>query len=136
MNIYIASSWRNQHAVQLLSAELRRRGHLVASFVDEAIRREGKELDFKRDIDQWIESDAGRTKYNYDRQHAVSANIVIYIGPSGCDAWAEVGLAAGADVPILGLLSKGETIGLMRHIVTWYRTADDLLAALTTNERN
>ncbi len=34
MKIYIASSWRNQHAVEMLTSMLRVRGHEVLSFVE------------------------------------------------------------------------------------------------------
>jgi hypothetical protein len=34
MKIYIASSWKNQHAVEMLTALLRDRGHEVLSFVE------------------------------------------------------------------------------------------------------
>ena len=35
MKIYIASSWKNQHAVEMFSRLLRERGHEVVSFVEE-----------------------------------------------------------------------------------------------------
>jgi hypothetical protein len=34
MKIYIASSWKNQHAVELVTEWLRGRGHTVLSFVE------------------------------------------------------------------------------------------------------
>lgn len=34
MNIYIISSWKNQHAVELLTSKLREQGHDVKSFVE------------------------------------------------------------------------------------------------------
>lgn len=34
MNIYIASSWKNQHAVEMMTALLREKGHTVLSFIE------------------------------------------------------------------------------------------------------
>lgn len=37
MRIYIASSWKNQHAVEMLTDYLEARGHEVISFVRKAV---------------------------------------------------------------------------------------------------
>jgi len=34
MKIYIASSWKNQHGVEMLTALLREKGHVVVSWVE------------------------------------------------------------------------------------------------------
>ena len=34
MKIYIASSWKNQHAVEMMTDMLRDKGHSVLSFVE------------------------------------------------------------------------------------------------------
>jgi len=118
MNIYIASSWKNQHAVELLTDKLREVGHFVKSFVEEATKTEDvKSLEF--DLDKWIASDDGLRKFTYDTKGATDADLVIYISPSGTDAWAEVGAAWASGVPVLGLYAKGEQSGLMRRMVEW-----------------
>lgn len=130
MKIYIASSWKNQHAVELLTAELRRRGHEVKSFVEEGVRTEGRELKGKFDIDEWIASEDGHRKFIYDTEGATKADLVIYISPSGIDAWAEVGAAWAKGRPIVGLYAKGEKAGLVRRMVTWTNSVDELLAVI------
>jgi hypothetical protein len=126
MKIYIASSWKNQHAVEMLIDKLRENGHEVLSFVEKAISDEGrKNIEF--DVENWIDSKDGLDKFKYDTEGATKSDLVIYIGPSGTDAWAEVGAAWGAGLPVLGLYSKGESAGLMRHMVVWFYDYRELL---------
>ena len=114
MKIYIASSWKNQHAVELLTAHLRSNGHEVKSFVE----HEGKNGDFARlSFTEWVDSEDGRDCFEYDTSGATDSELVIYIGPSGVDAWAEVGAAWARGVPIVGLWAKGEQAGLMRRMI-------------------
>ena len=44
MKIYIASSWKNQHAVEMMTDKLRENGHKVISFVEAAVESEGLSL--------------------------------------------------------------------------------------------
>lgn len=128
MKIYISSSWKNQHAVELLTAELERMGHTVKSFVRESFIRESRE-NIRFDLDEWIASADGEYKFKYDTGAAMNSDLVIYISPSGSDAWAEVGAAWASTVPVFGLHAKGETIGLMRRMMTeWFSDYKDLLA--------
>ena len=123
MRIYIASSWRNQHAVEMLTDLLRERGHEVVSFVEVAVAEETRAgLDLEEiTLGSWIASEDGRRKFLYDTAGATQSDLVIYIAPSGTDAWAEVGAAWGNGVTVLGLWAKGEQAGLMRRMVrTWY----------------
>jgi hypothetical protein len=127
--IYIASSWKNQHAVEMLTVKLREAGHEVISFVERAVNDEGRSS-LKFDVEKWIWSDDGLDKFHYDTDGATKSDLVIYIGPSGTDAWAEVGAAWACGVPIWGLWAKGEPAGLMRRMVTWYDDHKILLEAL------
>jgi hypothetical protein len=129
MNIYIASSWKNQHAVEMLTDLLRAKGHKVVSFVEKAVGDEGR-TNIKFDFEEWIHGKDGMEKFKYDTNGATKSNIVIYIGPSGTDAWAEVGAAWGCGVLILGLWAKGEPSGLMRHMVNWFKDYRKLLKAI------
>jgi hypothetical protein len=119
VKIYIASSWKNQHAVEMLTALLRARGHDVKSFVE----NNNEDPDCltawqkKTPFDEWCASASGKRSFEYDTTWATESDLVIYIGPSGCDAWAEVGAAWAAGVPILALAAKGEQVGLMRRMV-------------------
>jgi hypothetical protein len=133
MRIYIASSWKNQHAVEMLTQHLRDREHEVLSFVEnnhgentqKFTEGERKEMPF----DEWVWSDKGRASFIYDTDGATLADMVCYIGPSGIDAWAEVGAAWSRGVPVVGLIAKGEQVGLMRRMVScWCATFRELLS--------
>ena len=129
MNIYIASSWRNQHAVEMLTDLLRSLGHEVHSFIEKAVCDEGRS-EIKFDVEAWIDSKDGDEKFQYDTAGATKSHLVIYIGPSGTDAWAEVGAAWAAGVPISGLWAKGEQAGLMRKMVYWFTDYRELLKTI------
>ena len=129
MRIYIASSWKNQHAIEMLTDLLRDKDHEVCSFVEKAVGDEGR-TNIKFDFEQWIHGPDGLEKFHYDLDGATQSNMVIYIGPSGTDAWAEVGAAWGCGVEILGLWAKGEPAGLMRHMVNWFTDYRELLKAI------
>jgi len=129
MKIYIASSWKNQHAVEMLTTLLENElGHDVESFV----RNCGEEEQKKGfDIEEWIASEDGRNKFLYDTKWAMESDLVIYISPSGTDAWAEVGAAFGRGNTIFGLYAKGEQSGLMRRMVSrWFSDYGELLDAV------
>ena len=55
MKIYIASSWRNQHAVEMITEVLRSKGHNIISFVEKAVCDEGRS-EIKFDVEKWIAS--------------------------------------------------------------------------------
>jgi hypothetical protein len=135
MIVYIAASWKHQHAVVMLTALLRQRGHEVRSFVEnnhgeqkghEAYDERGKPIPF----DEWVGSDRGWKSFLYDTRGAMESDIVVYIGPSGTDAWAEVGAAWAKGVVILGLHAKGEQSGLMRRMVEWHDDYEEVLARI------
>lgn len=130
MKIYIASSWKNQHAVEMLTKLIRENGHDAISFIEKAVEDEGRS-NLKFDVEKWIKSEDGLNKFLYDIDGATKSDLVIYIGPSGCDAWAEVGAAYGSGIPIIGLSGKGEQIGLMRRMVfLWCNNYNQILSAL------
>jgi hypothetical protein len=133
MRIYIASSWKNYHCVELVTHYLEESGHKVMSFVRRAVEDEGRG-NLKFDVDAWIMSASGEDKFNYDTESAMNADVVIYVGPSGVDAWAEVGAAWAKGVPILGLWTKGEQSGLMRRMVSWYKNVFELLKDINDAE--
>lgn len=134
MQVYIASSWKNQHAVEMLTAALRKDGHQVHSFVEKAVSDEGR-TNIKFDFEQWIYSNDGLEKFVFDTNHATSSDLVVYVGPSGTDAWAEVGAAWGRGVKIYGLWAKGEPAGLMRHMIEWFTDHKALLSAINENNK-
>lgn len=131
MRIYIAASWKHQHAVEMLTERLADDGHDVVSFVAEARRVEGENILAARDVEEWIVSPEGERRFRYDLDGACRSDVVIYLGPSGTDAWAEVGAAYACGVPILGLWAKGEQSGLMRRMMTrWFTDFREMLSYL------
>jgi hypothetical protein len=129
MNIYIASSWKNQHAVEMLTARIRQLGHNVASFIEHN-KSVGSFDPAAQTFESWVWSDIGDDCFDFDTISAMNSDLVIYVGPSGCDAWAEVGVAWASGVTIFGLESKGEQIGLMRRMVNWFKSVDNLIDAI------
>jgi len=136
MNIYIASSWKNQHAVEMLTALLRAKGHNVLSFVEknfgEAIVTDPNSVNYKTakgmSFEDWCWSEHGQMAFNFDTQSATLSDLVIYLAPSGNDAAAEMGAAWAKGVPIFGLWAKGEPLGLMRRMVhQWFNDYSSLL---------
>ena len=82
----------------------------------------------RRELEHFILSSEGLRVFKFCADSATKADLVIYLGPSGCDAWAEVGAAYGSGVPILGLLAKAEDVGLMRHMIAgWCTSVEELL---------
>jgi nucleoside 2-deoxyribosyltransferase len=117
--IYIASSWKNQHAVEMLTFMVREKGYEVLSFVEHEYK-EGYHP--KTDgFEEWINSESADKCFKYDTKSAMEADLIIYISPSGKDAAAEIGIAWAFDKPIFGLYAKGEDFGVMRKLIySWY----------------
>lgn len=130
MKIYIASSWKNRHAVEMLTTLLRQRGHEVLSFVENNHGELNKSIPF----DEWVDSEKGQQSFEYDTAGAMEADLVVYISPSGTDAWAEVGAAWAVGVPIIGLYAKGEPSGLMRKMATWSKDYISVLKCIEMME--
>lgn len=129
MRIYIAASWKHQHAVEMLTELLEDNGHEILSWLREG--RPEEAFLSKRELSGFINSKDGRRIFEFCVNSATRADLVIYLGPSGCDAWAEVGVARGSSVPVLGLLAKNEEVGLMRHLVdAWFSSVGELLKAV------
>jgi hypothetical protein len=129
MKIYIAASWKHQHAVEMLTEKLEASGHQVLSWLREG--RPEEAFLSNLELTAFIRSGEGKRIFDFCASSATSVDLLIYLGPSGCDAWAEVGAAYGRGVPILGLLSKSEEVGLMRHMINrWFNSVQTLLRAV------
>lgn len=124
MKIYIASSWKNQHGVTMLTTILREKGHTVVSWIENCSIEGQTNFNFE----EWVKTPAADDCFNFDINGATQSDLLIYYGPAGKDAAAEMGAAFGAGVPILGLRAKGEDFGLMRKMaIRWYDNIDDLV---------
>ena len=132
MRIYIASSWKNQHTVEMLTAFLREEKHEILSFVENNYG-EGHSTKKPMDFEKWIETPQAYKSFDYDTYGAMECDLLIYISPSGKDAAAEVGMCygqrlAGRTIPIIGLYAKGEDFGLMRKMMDgWFERYTDVL---------
>jgi hypothetical protein len=126
MKIYVASSWKNQHAVEMLTSFLRSDGHDVLSFIENDF---GEEVGSQNPMgfEDWIKTESADKSFKYDTDGATKSDLVIYIGPSGKDAAAEVGAAWASGIEILGLYAKGEDFGLMRKMIMWFDRWPDLI---------
>lgn len=110
----------------MLTERLENMGHKVLSWLREG--RPEEAFLSRRELAGFINSDDGRRIFTFCITSATTADLVIYLGPSGCDAWAEVGAAHGSGVRVLGLLAKAEDVGLMRHMVdAWFSSVTELL---------
>ncbi len=126
MKIYIAASFRHQHAVEMLTERLEDMGIEVLSWLREG--RPDEAFLSKLELENFIRSQEGERVFRFCAGSATTADLLIYLGPSGCDAWAEVGAAYGSGVPVMGLLAKSEEVGLMRHMIqSWSTSVSDLL---------
>lgn len=131
MKIYIASSWKNQHGVEMLTALLREKGHEVISWVENNYGENHNHVTKKFSFEEWVNSSEADQSFEFDTSGATKSDLVIYYAPSGKDACAELGAAWAADVPIIGLYAKGEDLGLMRKMVSkWYTRYTDLIDAV------
>lgn len=134
MKIYIAASWKHQHAVEMLTLRLEEAGHEILSWLREG--RPEEAFLSRRELEHFIYSAEGRRVFEFCAGAATGCDLVIYLGPSGCDAWAEVGAAFGRGVPVLGLLAKSEDVGLMRLMIrSWHSSVTELLEEVEKTAR-
>lgn len=129
MNIYIAASWKHQHAVEMMTFLLRDKfpGITIWSFVENNYG-EGHSAIKPMPFEDWVKTEKAVQSFKYDTTSASTADLVIYIGPSGKDAAAEVGIAWAKGVRIIGLYAKGEDFGLMRKLIhPWFERYSEVL---------
>lgn len=124
--IYIASSWKNQYAVELLTKELRTTGYEVISWIENNFQENHNHVTKAMPFEDWVNSHESRQSFLFDTNGVRSCQVMIYLGPAGKDAAAEVGMAFALGKPILGLWAKGEDFGLMRKMITWCDSLKEL----------
>lgn len=136
MRIYIASSWKNEHGVTLLTKALRDQGHEVVSWIENNYGEFHNHVTKKLDFEVWVNSPESEQSFKFDTDGALTCDLFIYYAPAGKDAAAECGIAYGAVMAGHGpkqmwrLYAKGEDFGLMRKMFSrWFTTVDALLEA-------
>lgn len=112
MQIYIAASWKHQHAVEMLTKLIRDKGHTVISFVEDGLKREWSEEPFEK----WMKTESAQEAFEHDSKGAIFSDVTVYIGPSGKDAAAECGMAYAAGKLLIALWAKGEDFGITRKM--------------------
>lgn len=131
MNIYIAASWKHQHAVEMLTHLLRERGHIIFSFVENNYEEDHAPGPDSFDFEKWVNTENAYKCFEYDTTSARDCDVCIYLAPSGKDAAAEVGIAFANKKYIIGLWAKGEDFGLMRKMITtWCRRYEEVIALI------
>ena len=127
MVIYIASSWKNQHVVEMLTTEFRKMGHEVVSWVENNYEeKHGPKV--VMDFEKWVESENGEKSFEFDTSGAMGCHLLVYVGVSGKDAAAECGMAFASGAEMVALWAKGEDFGLMRRMFDqWFDRVVDLL---------
>lgn len=125
--IYIAASFRHRNAVRLLGRELKRLGCDILDWTEMGAPPPGLTAAQRR---IWMDTDKeGGEVFKFCRNACLEADLVIYYGESGQDAGVEVGLAAAAGKPVLGIRGPLESPGLMLHgaVRVWVETAEQAL---------
>ncbi len=153
LTIYIASSFRNIHAVRMLADRLRADGHTILDWTSKAppLPADMPIEERRAVLDGYAtglcpartQGDSGGAALRRERAergdifrfcaHACArADLVIYIGPAGQDSACEVGMAYTSGVPVYGLRGKLESPGLImaKAVTRWFDNVDDLLEAL------
>ncbi len=137
MKVFIASSWKNQHAVEMLTAILREKGFDVYSWVEryyadtDPVFKEYKAAGIEVSLDDWINSEAGRRQHAANREGLKNADIVIYLSPAGKDSCLELGVASALEIPIYGLWTGKEDLGLEQLSVSiWFERYTELITHL------
>lgn len=130
MKIYIASSARNMHGVQLLRDLLTGRGHLILDWTSLAPPLADHLTPEERRAA--LDSDERGEIFKFCAEACARADLLIYLGPAGQDAACEVGMAYAAGVPVYGLAAPTEKPGLIltRAVSRWFATAKELLAEI------
>ncbi len=128
--IYIASSYRHIHAVQLLEKQLIDMNYEILDWTRKASVPEGLSPAQRR---EWMDTDnSGGTVFEFCKNACTSADLVIYLGQSGQDAGVEIGMAKASNIPVLGIRGPLEYAGLMLYgsCTKWVETIDQALVIL------
>lgn len=115
LTLYTAASFRLLHPVRLFHEVLRAR--IPDIQILDWTAKASPPPDFTpEERRRWFDSPrTGAQVYEFCADACANADVVVYLGASGQDAGVEVGLAAGAGTPVLGVRGPLEAPGLMLH---------------------
>lgn len=136
--IYIASSWKHQHAVEMLTSVLRNEGFEVISWVENNYGENHNHVTKQFDFETWCNTKESDQSFEFDTHGAMTCDLFIYLGPAGKDAAAECGMCYGQRfkgklIPMIGIVAKGEDFGLMRKMFDgWYDRITDVIDVAKT----
>jgi hypothetical protein len=135
MKIYITSSARNLHGVQLLRDALTVRGHRILDWT--ALAPPLAEHLSPEERRMVLDSDERGEIFAFCARACAEADLLIYLGPAGQDAACEVGMAYSAGIPVIGLAAPTEKPGLIltRAVTLWVREARACLEAADRLEK-
>jgi hypothetical protein len=129
MNVYVASSWRNEQQPAVVAA-LRTAGHEVYDFRDPVSAFHWADIDpLWKDWSPWqfreaLKHPLARRGFNKDFEALEQADVCVLVQPCGISAHLELGWAVAAGLRTIVLLSSGEP-ELM------YSMADQLAVSIT-----
>lgn len=122
MNVYIASSARNLHGVQLLRDALAERGHRILDWT--ALAPPLPDHLSPEERRRALDSDERGEIFDFCSKACREADVLIYLGPAGQDAACEVGIAYAAGIPTIGLAAPTEKPGLILNRAVSFWAAD------------
>jgi len=133
--VYIASSFRNLHAVQMLRDTLKKGGHVILDWSAYAPPLSDTMTPEERRAT--LDADERGEIFDFCTMACAQADLAIYLGPSGQDSACEVGIAYNAGVPVYGLAGALEKPGTIMHraVSRWFPDTRSLLAAVNTLAR-
>lgn len=130
LTVYIASSWKNEHGVTMLTHILREKGFHVISWIENNYGEHHNHVTKEFDFETWVNGPASEQSFEFDTYGAMNCDLFIYYGHGGKDAAAECGMAFGSKKckAMVALDNKNEDFGLMRKMFSvWFGKIDDLI---------
>ncbi len=126
MKIYICTSTKNLGLYRRLRDELAPTLHFLFDWTP-LLPPPGQDFELRKD------DDPQGNIFDYCSRACASADLIVYIGPSGMDASFELGIAYASGVPVWGVGGPEERPGLMIRggVSRWFPTVEELVLELT-----
>ncbi len=131
MNIYLATSWRNEHYDRVLEM-LRGNGYNVYNFREKDFRfdqiadKAVNELPLLERL-KLLSHPKSEAAFKADMGGLMNSDTLIMLHPCGNDAHAELGWAAGMGMTTIIYVAEGYELGLMDKMASFFVTTDQQL---------